>query len=155
MSPLVCRTRANLRGESAGVNREDDRERGLAAVPPTRGAGLRVQVDDGGVPSRAGGRHGQVQGDGRLSGAPFLTNDGNGVHQLKKELPARLHACKSEGIPFLHGGYVQVCKIACVHDCALVTAWSRRLALGAGGVPEVVLGLEVHPDLGVGFQELR
>ena len=24
----------NLRGESAGVNREDDRERGLAAVPP-------------------------------------------------------------------------------------------------------------------------
>ena len=26
---------------------------------------------------------------------------------------------------------------------------SRRLALGAGGVPEVVLGLEVHPDLGV------
>ena len=41
------------------------------------------------------------------------------------------------------------------HDCALVTAWSRRLALGAGGVPEVVLGLEVHPDLGVGFQELR
>ena len=57
-------------GQSAGVSREDDRERGLAAVPPTRGAGLRVQVDDGGVPSRAGGRHGQVQGYGRLSGAP-------------------------------------------------------------------------------------
>ena len=76
-------------------------------------------------------------------------------HQLKKRIPARLHACKSAGNSILHGGYVQVCNIACVQDCTWVTAGSRRLALGAGGVPEVVLGLEVHPDLGVGFQELR
>ena len=81
--------------------------------------------------------------------APFLTNDGNGVHQLKKEY---LHGCMPARVKVFHPAQ-RIC--ACVHDCTWVTAGSRRLALGAGGVPEVVLGLEVHPDLGVGFQELR
>jgi hypothetical protein len=54
----------------------------LGALEPFGGAGLRVGVDQGGVPAAGGGDGGQVHGGRRLSDAPFEcgNDDDHGVN---------------------------------------------------------------------------
>ena len=63
------------------MSRQYDRQLRFPAVRPVGGGSLGIEVDDGGVLTGSGRSDGEVQGQGGLSGAAFLADDGDGFHE--------------------------------------------------------------------------